>query len=414
MLIRYLEGELSVEETQQLEQVVAEDPFMADALEGLRTMPEPSRAQAIGQELKFKAHKLLRAKRPIVSLFDFNQYATAAVAVLVILFVATAAILLTSRLQESPSAEKTFTENVIENPQGKITENFSIEPGAVFIPENNNFKPEPTPPKTEIEKEPKVDIANNTSPTPAPESTQPTNEQKETTTATPPVEELFADEKVAEDEEIWPEVGNAVTVESYQEIPNDPTLSKDQLDPYKQALTEGEYTSYKQALTKLENSLVAVADKVVVATKDNVSELSTRTSVPQNMKEFEREERKQTREQERKAKKRAEKAYTDSRINDSAAKKEDLVDRDRRDQGTTADDAAGVDYFEVNENLLKQQLYTDPTNGENWLTLGQYYLEQNQYIKAELYLKGAASSGKLSVVQEANKLLEAIEGNKKD
>jgi tetratricopeptide (TPR) repeat protein len=390
VLTRYLEGDLSVEEIQQLEQVMAEDPFIADALEGLRTMPEPARAHAIGQELKFKAHKLLRAKRPIISLYHFNQYATAAVAVLVILFVATAAIMLTSRIQERPAKEVTVADAVTEKPTAEAEE------ALIQNPETPDPKPETTPlqePKKDLKPENQREIAANTSP----KITKPTpaTVPKESISTPPTFDketDVFTEEQVAEDQNQHTAGSVPVTVESYEEITADPTLSNEQLESYNQALTKGELIAYQDALGKLERSLSPM--------NNNAPVISTQAGRA-DAEELERKERKR----EKEAKKNA--ASKDSRMTDSMVKTEDQVDRDRRNQEAEVD--MGYDDFEINENLLKQQLYANPTDGENWLNLGKYYMEQNQNLKAEPYLKGAARSSKLSVVQEANALLKKIQ-----
>lgn len=413
MLTRYLEGELSVEETQQLEQVMAEDPFMADALEGLRSMPDPTRAHAIGQELKFNAHKLLREKRPVLSLFQFNQYATAAVAVLVILFVATAAILLTSRMQEKPAdvEAKVFTEHLEQKAEASESPDEPVsETEAVPVSPAEELPKEQA--KDEIKSAPSREIADNSRPQAKPEASRPVADPSPSTMEKDAdlVEDeenridqdiIIAEEEAAEAKEQQAGAANEtpVTVQAYDQIPAEPTLTQEQLEPYKQALTEGEYEAYQTALSKLEKSLAPAntLTGVVAGVRTQNEEISSR----------------KTRERERKARRKEEREARASEISkqaekvDAFAENDDRVDRDRKNQETTFD--SNSDDFEVNENLLKQQLYTDPTNGENWLKLGKYYVEHRQFLKAEPYLKGAARSGKLSVVQEANRLLKQIE-----
>ena len=266
VLTRYLEGDLSVEETQQLEQVVAEDPFMADALEGLKTMPEPARAQAIGQELKFKAHKLLRAKRPIISLYHFNQYATAAVAVLVVLFVATAAIMLTSRIGEKPADTASFTEaetnpenDQVGNADGdklpNANETFTYSPGLADSASEKSFK--------EIETNPQ--IAQNTLPNPVPPQPAEESRRPTGTVTTKPGNSTSPDFDGEDDKldevrqtDTRADTESPVTVQSYEELTTEPTLTNTQLESFKQAMTEGEYNAYREALGKLQQSLAVV------------------------------------------------------------------------------------------------------------------------------------------------------------
>jgi hypothetical protein len=407
VLTRYLEGELSLEESQQLEQVMAEDPFMADALEGLRSMPEPARAQAIGQELKFEAHKLLREKRPILSLYHFNQYATAAVAVLVILFVATAAILLTSRLQ-TPEAEVASAETVTEDPAGdaNATDKLYQEEEATHQWQEsegskdedlNPQKPANESPALTEQRQPEIirdaKPASEMSPTPPTDRLEP--EVAEEDVANDFDDSISDLDGIVADSQSGTAVpGSPVTVESYDEIPTDPTLSKDQLESYRQAMTAGEYEAYRRALAELDKSLLAVRENLEKKTELQIDEIAV------------------TRQNDRKERKW--KKNNDSRAKQS--NRNEARSQEDREQNRYNEDveATSTDDYEVNENILKQKLYANPTDASGWLNLGKYYYQENQHLKAEPYLKAAARSKQLSVSQEAKELLEKINPPKKD
>lgn len=409
VLTRYLEGELSVEETQQLEQVMAEDPFMADALEGLRTMPEPARAQAIGQELKFEAHKLLREKRPILSLYHFNQYATAAVAVLVILFVATAAILLTSRLQ-APEAEVASAETVTEDPAGDANtadKLYQEEEATHQWQESERSKKEDLNPQKPAIESPALteqrqpEIIRDAKPATEMSSIPPTDRLEPEVAEEDVANDLDGslsdfDGLVADSQSGSAVPGSPVTVESYEEIPTDPTLSKDQLESYRQAMTAGEYEAYRRALAELDKSLLAVLEKENLEKKTEL-QIDEIAVTRQN----DRKERKWKKNNDSRAKQ--------SNRNEARSQEDREQNRYNEEVETTSSDD-----YEVNENILKQKLYANPTDASGWLNLGKYYYQENQHLKAEPYLKAAARSKQLSVSQEAKELLQKINPPKKD
>ena len=105
VLTRYAEGKLSSTEQAVVESFMEENPLYADALEGLQSLPTPATAEAAALDLRARTSRLLAKKRkPRINSFNFMQYATAAVAVLVVLFVASSAIYINFRIgQESPA-----------------------------------------------------------------------------------------------------------------------------------------------------------------------------------------------------------------------------------------------------------------------------------------------------------------------
>ncbi len=397
VLTRYLEGGLSVEEIEQLEELMAEDPFMADALEGLRVMPEPGRVQAIGQELRFKAHKLLRAKRPIVSLYQFNQYATAAVAVLLVLFVASAAIILTSRIQDADETQA-ITESLPGN-QAIPDQPLQEEKLTPFVPA------EPAQP-TENEKM-WADAQQPKSQTPTPTAAAKERQDKRPTVARPKEEKKLAEDIIvadnastAEEEERVPSPPASVIVESITEIPADQTLSEEELNRFKEAFTEAEDAAYQKALQAFNQSLV-----VVVQRQERTQNTAMEVQV---FSELEKKNKARKRDNNRNANSKKESPVTAGST--TAAREEE--DRDSFDDVETSEKDMDVSSSHEGEEKLLQTLYAQPTSSEAWLDLGKYYVEEGKNFKAERYLRVAARSPVQAIRQEATELLNKVQNSK--
>ena len=105
VLTRYVEGKLSSEEAIEVETFVEENPLYADALEGLQQLPDPALAQAASHDIRFRTRHLLRKHTSRISQFTFTQYATAAVAVLVVLFAASAVLYFNALRPQQASPE---------------------------------------------------------------------------------------------------------------------------------------------------------------------------------------------------------------------------------------------------------------------------------------------------------------------
>lgn len=104
VLLRYVEGKLNAPERKTVETLVADSPVYTDALEGLQNMENPALARSMTNDLRFRTRSLLRRKaKPRVAQFNLNQYLTAAVAALVVLFAAASVVYFYSRNDVKPA-----------------------------------------------------------------------------------------------------------------------------------------------------------------------------------------------------------------------------------------------------------------------------------------------------------------------
>ncbi|MEM6263103.1 MAG: hypothetical protein AAGI38_11390 [Bacteroidota bacterium] len=108
-LQQYLQEKLTVDEKAALDELLAENPLYADALEGLKELPEAEQLSAIRADLHRRTRRLLNRQKGGRDRFQFQQYALAAVAVLVVLFIA-ATVQFMDFGKKDPAASSTMAE----------------------------------------------------------------------------------------------------------------------------------------------------------------------------------------------------------------------------------------------------------------------------------------------------------------
>ena len=84
LLKRWLQGDANLNDEQQLERLAADDPFLAEAIEGYRSMPEGQHLKNI-QELKNRFNKEEINKGLILPLYLMRIAASVAILVLTVI-----------------------------------------------------------------------------------------------------------------------------------------------------------------------------------------------------------------------------------------------------------------------------------------------------------------------------------------
>jgi tetratricopeptide (TPR) repeat protein len=333
VLERYLEGELSAQEQQVVEAVLAEDPFMADALEGLRDMPDRTRVQTAGHELRFKTRKLLRVRKPRLSFFQTTQYATAAVAVILVLFVASIAVYMATRIENVAKEEVALAENR-PAPAEAETADESLSPEPPPAPEET-AETEPIAEAREVIAE-EVPAAPAVSPSASSE----------------PVDRPAASQEPARQ------------VEATVPVTGDPSLSESQQQAYQQAFSPAEY----QELLALQNTY----DRHLAR---------------------QAEQQARAREEARKMQKEAER-MDDSYGEQEPAPAVGASPPPAAQTGSWKTVLALMKKGQHTEaeRLLRAELKNDPTAALPWYQLGHFYLLNDQANKALPYLQAAARS----------------------
>ena len=94
-LLQYMNGMLSTEEQHQLESIASDDPFAADAMEGLSTIANkedlPNTISSINSKLKKQLHGNKPGKRKAI---PSQQWAIYAILIIIVLTAAAYALLL--------------------------------------------------------------------------------------------------------------------------------------------------------------------------------------------------------------------------------------------------------------------------------------------------------------------------------
>lgn len=429
VLTRYAEGKLSVTEQAVVESFMEENPLYADALEGLQILPDPATATAAAAiDIRARTTRLLKQKRkPRINSFNFMQYATAAVAVLVVLFVASSAIYINFRIGQ---------DHAISSPQlAERNDNVPEEPMYNSSPiESEDEKQLDAEEKTIPEVEPGLASsvpaeeipADNLSPTLRDYASPATTPGDVATTPieTTPLGNTTNDNAIASNDfSTEPNPSNALKADTLLVV-NTPSLSDSKLRSYAGAFSEKEVQVIETALAmlsqptvgdydedgstdgfdddmldvKLEATDEVVAEELISARSSAGNTTPTSTSAPNISGKKPVATKKQLKNAEKvKARQQAEAAKKEQ---EALGRNEE--ERDRRKELAQKKDQVlyvqGTLYFEKKEYKNAQGVFLDllkttPKDLNNWLYLGRSYRSDNQPFKAIPCLKAVVDQG---------------------
>ncbi len=436
VLTRYAEGKLSVTEQAVVESFMEENPLYADALEGLQSLPDPATATAAAAiDIRARTTRLLKQKRkPRINSFNFMQYATAAVAVLVVLFVASSAIYINFRIGQDRHASAPMlaerSDDALGNGNGIANNTSPREEQAEKQPELVHKPVMGDDPQftsvTPAESTPGNSIAPGLSASPLTEAT-PTDNASPTdalpsigNTAPGRANNSYSDVLASDDFSPEPNAANDLKADTILVV-NSPSLSDSKLLSYAGAFSEKEQQVIETALAmlsqpprmdydevadgmddamldaKVDATDEVLAEELISARSSPGNTAPTSTTVP-DVTSGKKPSKKRTEAQKERARQQAEEEMR----KDQEALGKNEAERGRRTELEQKKDQVlyiqGTFYFEKKEYKNAQGVFLDllrtaPKDLNNWLYLGRSYRADGQVFKAIPCLKAVVDQG---------------------